>query len=157
MIRKVITLLLRVLQHPVAVFGIAVLYPGTSAENLGPLPDSRPAKLEAFFKSYQCPRPYYIEDYLRAADTYGVDYRLLPALSVRESTCGQYDRRNNRWGWDSARTGFRSVPVGIEFVTGQLAQGDYYEGKSLEEKIYTYNPLPRYVAEVKHLMREIDE
>jgi len=119
--------------------------------------DSRTVKLETFFKSYNCPEPFYTHEYIRAADTHGVDYRLLPALSVRESTCGRHDRKNNRWGWDSARRGFASVPRGIEYVARKLSQGRYYKDKTLDEKLYAYNPFPRYVREVKELMREIDE
>lgn len=117
--------------------------------------DIRSAKLEAFFAAYRCPGPLHIGDYLRAADTYGIDYRLLPALSVRESTCGWHARKNNRWGWDSARTGFASVAAGIEFIARQLARGRYYRGKTLEQKLRTYNPNPVYAAEVKKLMKEI--
>src|SRR4051794_27156841 len=69
-------------------------------------PDSRTADLQRFFESYQCPRPYHVVDYLEAADAYDVDYRLLPAISVRESTCGVYSRWNNHWGWNSLRDGF---------------------------------------------------
>ena len=119
--------------------------------------DSRPSKLKAFFESYQCPQPYYVNEYLRAADAYHIDYRLLPALSVRESTCGQHDRQNNHWGWDSARRGFESVPHGIEFVMRRLAKGRSYRNKTLEAKLYAYNPFPQYVEEVKRLMREIDD
>jgi hypothetical protein len=119
------------------------------------VPDFRPAHLEKFFQSYQCPQPHYIEDYLQAADNYAVDYRLLPALSVRESTCGQFGRRNNHWGWDSARTGFESVQSGIDFVTGQLAEGRYYSEKTLEEKLEAYNPRPQYIKEIKLLMQKM--
>jgi hypothetical protein len=118
--------------------------------------DARSGRLAAFFGSYQCPGPLHIEDYLRAADTYGIDYRLLPALSVRESTCGRHERANNRWGWDSARTGFASVANGIEFIARQLALGRSYRGKTLEQKLRTYNPNPLYTAEIRKLMRQIE-
>jgi hypothetical protein len=137
---------------------LASLYPMRIAPNLlAGIPDTRPAKLEKFFKSYQCPAPYYIDDYLRAADAHAIDYRLLPAVSVRETTCGQYDSGTNRWGWDSARTQFESVESGIDFIADRLAAGGYYQGKSIEQKLFTYNPSTRYVTEVKQLMREIDE
>lgn len=119
--------------------------------------DARVVKLETFFNAHRCPGPLHVADYLRAADTYGIDYRLLPALSVRESTCGRYARKNNRWGWDSARVGFPSVSIGIEYVTRQLALGRSYRGKTIEAKLRTYNPNPLYVAEVRKLMREIQE
>lgn len=118
--------------------------------------DSRPARLETFFRSYQCPQPYYIDHYLLAADNYAMDYRFLPAVSVRESTCGEHNRLNNHWGWDSGRSRFESVTSGIYFVTSQLAEGEYYKGKTLDEKLFMYNPDPQYVKEVKALMREID-
>lgn len=118
--------------------------------------DARFARLEMFFDRYQCPPPHYSYIYLQAADAYSLDYRLLPAISVRESTCGQYERFNNRWGWDSLATGFSSVPQGIEFLARQLAQAPRYRGQPLGAKLETYNPIPAYVGEVEHLMRQID-
>src|SRR5262249_29722655 len=118
------------------VLSAAVLYPMTVGQSLLDASDQRVEKLEKFFKAYSCPQPYYIDRYLRSADDHLIDYRLLPAISVRESTCGQYDHRNNRWGWDSARTGFKSVENGIDFISEQLADGDYYRGKSTDDKIY---------------------
>lgn len=118
--------------------------------------DERAVKLEAFFRTHGCPQPYHVGDYLVAADLNGIDYRLLPAVSVRESTCGLHARLNNRWGWDSARTGFESVARGIHFIAYELAFGRYYRGKTLEQKLHEYNPNPKYVHEVKRLMFEID-
>ena len=126
------------------------------ADTLAGHGDVRAAKLEFFFEVHGCPQPFHIDDYLRAADTNGIDYRILPALSVRESTCGLHARMNNRWGWDSARSGFESVTHGIQFVAHQLSAGRYYRGKSLDEKLHMYNPNPQYVEEVKRLMFEID-
>ncbi len=118
--------------------------------------DQRAPKLEAFFRAHDCPAPYHVHDYLRAADLNGIDYRILPAVSVRESTCGKHARMNNRWGWDSARTGFESVARGIHYIAHELAQGRYYRGKSLDQKLHAYNPTPHYAHEVKRLMNEID-
>jgi hypothetical protein len=119
--------------------------------------DARAVRLEGFFNAYRCPGPLHIADYLRAADTYGIDYRLLPALSIRESTCGRHARGNNQWGWASARVGFPSVSIGIEYVARQLALGRYYRGKTLEEKLRMYNPSPLYATEIRKLMREIQD
>ncbi len=113
-------------------------------------------KLQAFFEAHGCPRPFHAEDYVAAADLYGIDYRLLPAVSVRESTCGVYAHRNNRWGWASLRVGFRSVARGIHYISSQLAFGRYYRGKDVDGILHTYNPNPHYVRQVRHLMEEID-
>src|SRR5262249_8094215 len=118
--------------------------------------DRRIERLRTFFDSYACPAPRHIADYLRAADTYRLDYRILPALSVRESTCGQYQKLNNRWGWDNAETGFGSIPAGIDYVARQLAEAPQYKGKTLDQILWTYNPRPAYPEEIKKLMSKIE-
>lgn len=118
--------------------------------------DSREIRLAAFFGRYQCPAPYYVSDYLHAADSNALDYRLLPAISVTESTCGQYATVNNRWGWDDPPARFRSVPHGIRYIAGQLSQGARYRDKTLKQKLLTYNPDPQYGTQILRLMREID-
>jgi len=121
------------------------------------VPDERRLKLQSFFKAYQCPAPYHIDDYLMEADKNAIDYRLLPAISVRESTCGRHARLNNHWGWDSARSGFSSVKAGIRYLARTLALGPSYKDKTVDAKLKTYNPVVQYVAEVKRLMEEIGE
>jgi hypothetical protein len=120
-------------------------------------PDERWLKLQAFFQSYKCPAPYHVEDYLREADKNAIDYRLLPAISVRESTCGRHARLNNHWGWDSARSGFSSVKAGIRYLARTLSLGPRYKDKPLNAKLKIYNPNLQYVAEVMRLMGEISE
>jgi hypothetical protein len=120
-------------------------------------PDPRGARLEAFFKAYDCPAPLHVSEYLQAADSHALDYRLLPAISLVESTCGAYARMNNRWGWDSAQSGFPTVSAGIDYITGQLAEGPYYKGKTVKEKLFTYNPYPQYVRQVERLMQQIED
>lgn len=122
-----------------------------------PSSDPRGARLEAFFKTYGCLAPLHVNDYLQAADSHAIDYRLLPAISLVESTCGAFGRRNNHWGWDSAQSGFPSVQAGIEFISAQLAEGPPYKGKTLKEKLFTYNPYPQYVRQVERLMRQIED
>jgi hypothetical protein len=121
-----------------------------------PFPDARFDRLERFFQRYNCPEPQPIVDYLRAADGYGLDYRLLPALSIRETHCGIQDTRNNHWGYHPGRQAFGSVEEGIDFVAQQLALNPPYEGKTIEEKLFVYNPLPAYPKEVMRIMRQIE-
>ena len=120
-------------------------------------PDPRGVRLEAFFKAYDCPGPFHVQEYLRAADSHALDYRILPAISLVESTCGAFERMNNRWGWDSAQSGFPSVPAGIDYITEQLAEGPHYKGKTVKEKLFTYNPYPQYVRQVERLMQQIED
>ena len=119
-------------------------------------PDPRIGRLERFFRMYRCPEPYRISEYLRAADGYGLDYRLLPAISIRETRCGAEEKDNNRWGYHPGRQTFPSIPVGIDFVAQQLARNPPYKGKTLDAKLFTYNPRSAYPDEVKRIMRQIE-
>jgi hypothetical protein len=141
-----------------AVLGVAACA-AVASDNTLPVPpaDPRSARLEAFFKTYDCPAPLHVDEYLRAADSHALDYRLLPAISLVESTCGAFEKMNNRWGWDSAQIGFPSVPAGIEYIMTQLAENPQYKGKTLKEKLFTYNPYPQYVRQVERLMQEIED
>jgi hypothetical protein len=121
-----------------------------------PRADLRIAKVEAFFRLYGCPEPFRARNYVQAADAHQIDYRLLPALSVRESLCGKGARLNNYWGWNSARSGFASVETGIDFVSGELANGKYYRGKSLDQKLHAYNHRFKYAMEVQLLMKRME-
>jgi hypothetical protein len=142
------------LRNALAALVLALCFQPLSSGDVPPK-DTRIERLESFFRAHHCPAPHFTGEYLAAADNYSIDYRLLPAVSVRESTCGLHARLNNRWGWDSARTGFDSVARGIHYVMRQLAWARPYKGKTMEEKLRTYNPTPRYAGEVLKLMREI--
>jgi len=141
-----------------AVLGVAACAAVASDNTLPAAPaDPRGARLEAFFKAYDCPAPLHVDEYLRAADSHALDYRILPAISLVESTCGVFEKLNNRWGWDSAQSGFASVPDGIDYITEQLAEGPHYKGKTVKEKLFTYNPYPEYVRQVQRLMQQIED
>jgi hypothetical protein len=143
--------------HKLLLIGIVAVELARAANAPTQPADERRLKLQAFFESYRCPAPYHVEDYLREADKNAIDYRLLPAISVRESTCGRHGRLNNHWGWDSARSGFSSVKAGIRYLARTLALGPRYKDKTVDGKLKIYNPNLQYVAEVMHLMEEIGD
>ncbi len=135
-------------------------FPVNRASETGPhalQPDQRFARLEKFFKYYRCEAPYHTSDYLHAADAYGLDYRVLPAISIRETGCGKAAKpENNLWGFHPGRQSFSSVGAGIEFLARRVMQHPAYRGKTLHEKLFTYNPLPSYPGEVERIMRQIE-
>jgi hypothetical protein len=134
-----------------------MMWTGTIADSAQvPYNDPRIERLETFFTSYGCPTPQHAQDYVEAADVFQIDYRVLPAISLLESTCGVNARWNNRWGWNRAQGSFESITEGIAFITSQLADGDPYRDKTLEEKLFTYNPERSYPRKVKRLMTEIE-
>lgn len=118
--------------------------------------DPRIAQLDAFFAKHNCPKPYYSNEYIKAADGNHIPFALLPSISVVESSCGRHYRYSNFWGWNSAKTGFASVTEGIDYVSAQLGSGHYYAGKSIEAKLRTYNSVnPLYAGKVESLMNSI--
>jgi hypothetical protein len=120
--------------------------------------DVRAVKLGIFFEKRNCPLKPYIDDFITAADKYELDYRLLPSISTIESQCGKiYPAKTfNPFGWGSARIGFESIPAAIDYISGQLATGRYYAGKTIEKKLATYCPNVTYPQRVLKLMQEID-
>ena len=130
--------------------------PSAQVRPFFPIPDPRYARLEKFFELYRCPEPRHVAEYIRAADGYGLDYRLLPAVSVRETLCGVGQQQNNRWGYHPGQQAFPTVAEGIDFVSRQLAENPFYKGKSLHDKLFTYNPRPAYPGEVQKIMQQIE-
>jgi len=119
--------------------------------------DPRAVRLSKFFKMYNCPTPTYISEYLRIADQNDLDYRLLPAISIRETQCGLHDKGNNWLGFHPDWSlQFRTPLEGIELVGKRLGQHPFYKGKSLEKKLFTYNPYPKYPGEVMWIMSQIE-
>ena len=112
-----------------------------------PVADPRIAHLEKIFRVL-CQRPVSLR-LLRVADLNDLDYRLLPALSIRETQCGVHGKGNNWLGFHPDEVTFPTPLAGIEFVAHRLAQHPYYKGKNLQQKLFTYNPNRSYPGEVQ--------
>jgi len=117
--------------------------------------DPRLSRLEEFFAKRDCPLREAAADFLVAADQNALDWRLLPSISIIESSGGKDYRNNNVFGWDSCRESFSSVREGIHFVAAQLGQSKRYRNKTLDKKLQTYNPNPDYPYKVKAVMRAL--
>ena len=117
--------------------------------------DPRLESLDRYFSARKCPVRHLAKDFLVAADRHGLDWRLLPSLSVIESSGGKVYRNNNIFGWANGDKRFVSVQAGIHIVAGELANSHYYRGKSLDQKLRTYNRRPLYSKRVKSVMAQI--
>jgi len=118
--------------------------------------DPRLLRLVQFFGDRDCPLKEAAADFLIAADQNHLDWRLLPSISMIESSGGKDFKNNNVFGWNSDRDSFPSVRLGIHFVASQLAKSKLYRGKNVEGKLLVYNPLPGYVARVKAVMHMLE-
>ena len=86
----------------------------------------------------------YGDKFAEAADRCGMDWRLLPAITVRESSGGKQACGNNPFGWASCRVDFESVENAIEIVGLNLCgfnprTADYYKDKTTYERLRSYN------------------
>jgi hypothetical protein len=133
-----------------AVLGVSHEIPKVTVDH-----DPRLRRLQEFFGKRDCPLREAAADFLIAADRNDLDWRLLPSISIIESSGGKDYRNNNVFGWDSCRESFTSVREGIHFVAGQLANSKLYKDKNLDNKLSTYNPLPDYPRRVKAVMHAL--
>lgn len=117
--------------------------------------DPRLRTLQRFFGKAGCPAQKYSDAFLEAADTYDLDWRLLPSISFVESTGGKAARNNNFFGWDSGRAAFPTPTAGIHAVGYRLAHSELYRDKDVDGILATYNPNADYAAKVKSVMRQI--
>ena len=117
--------------------------------------DPRLRRLQEFFSARECPLQDAAADFLIAADRNDLDWRLLPSISMVESSGGKDYKNNNVFGWDSCREGFSSVREGIHFVAARLANSKLYKDKALDDKLSTYNPQPGYPGRVKAVMNSL--
>lgn len=117
--------------------------------------DPRLALMKKFFAERQCPVEKLSVDFLAASDTFGLDWRLLPSISFIESTGGKAYKNNNIFGWDNGDVLFPTISAGILTVAEELATSHFYKGKSLDQKLSTYNRYPFYGPRVKMVMAQL--
>jgi hypothetical protein len=118
--------------------------------------DLREAILRKFFSDNHCPAERYSAVFVKEADNNGLDWRLLPSLSIVESGGGKHARGNNLFGWANGKAAFQNFGEAIHLVASTLAHGRAYRGKDLDGKLLAYNPARTdYHAIVKQIMQQI--
>jgi len=117
--------------------------------------DWRLHRLQRYFGRTDAPVGRVAHQFLAVADHWGLDWRLLPSLSVVESSGGKAAPYNNLFGWDNGRARFDSVTDGIQVVASRLGQSHLYKHKELDALLWTYNPDAGYARRVKSVMRRI--
>lgn len=124
--------------------------------------DERPDRVNAYYAQYNAPLAGYGETFVLAADKCGMDWRLLPAIAMQESSGGKRQQYNNPFGWGSAEIPFASFDEAIlhvgAHICGHVSTTDqWYATTSTYEKLYWYNGTvaPTYPAEVQWIMEQI--
>lgn len=120
--------------------------------------------IDSFFKKRSMPMEGTGKAFVLVAEKYGIDWRLLPAIAIRESSGGKQACGHNPFGWGSCKLhNFVSYEAAIEALGKNLGGANprtssYYAGKSTMEKLHYYNGtvLPEYPDEVVAIMNMIE-
>ena len=120
-----------------------------------PITDPRLFHLQRFFAGHNSPLSELAPEFLAAADENELDWRLLPSISLVESSGGKFYRNNNVFGWDNCNRRFPSVRASIRLVAAQLGSSRRYKDKDVDQILSIYNPRPEYSVRVKSVMRTI--
>ena len=123
----------------------------------------RADKIDTYFEKRNMPLVGYGMTMVLAAEEHNIDWRLLPAIAIKESTGGKFACGKNPFGWGSCKIKFDAWETAIETVARNLGGGNpkterYYKGKTTEEKLWHYNTsvVPTYTGEILEFMKLID-
>lgn len=123
--------------------------------------DERVVKLRAYFAKHKSPLEPYAQDFVYYADTYDLDWRLVPAITGVESTFGKHMPKNsyNAYGWANGDYRFTSWENSIEHVSRTLREKYYNNGADTLPKIARrYAPPSKtWGGNVQFFMNKIEE
>lgn len=121
-------------------------------------------KIDAYFAQRDMPLEGYGAKMVKAAQDNNLDWRLLPAIAIKESTGGKFACYNNPFGWGSCKIKFKDFDGSIETVARNLGGNNpntesYYKNKTTREKLHYYNNsvVPTYTAEIFKFMDLIEK
>jgi len=153
--------------EPVRIPTVSSLFRFAQADNVPVVvaveKDTRAARIDAYFARFNLPLTGYGAQFVAVADKYDLDWRLLPAIGMRETTGGKFACYNNPFGWGSCKIKFTSFANAIDHVGmhlgGEHSNTDqYYKNRTSEEKLHYYNGtvITTYVREVVKIMDRIE-
>jgi len=114
--------------------------------------DKRVIQIKQYLSKRNAPLAKYAQDFVDAADKYGIDYRIVAAISIIESGGGKNTfKPYNAWGW--GKSGFANWKEGIYAVSKGL--GKYYDiGLTTPKLISSAN---NWASKVQFVMNEISK
>lgn len=122
--------------------------------------DFRVTALANYLNSQNSPLAPYSVDFVEIADKYGLDWRLVAAISGVESTFGKHIPTNsfNAYGWAGGNYKFASWKDSIEVVSKSLKEDYIQKGAPSLYKIGRRYcpPNPAWSGKVKFFMQKIE-
>lgn len=124
--------------------------------------DSRAKILALYFAQYNSPLEYNAQDFVDAADSYSLDWKLVAAISGVESTFGKFIPGGyNGWGWgvygtqaiyfDSWRDGIYTVSKGLKENYIDKGYNDPYAMNRIYAESATWG------SKVAYFMKDIEK
>lgn len=122
--------------------------------------------IDKFFASYDAPLEGHGMKFVLEAEKNDIDYRLLPAISMIESTGGKHACKkvqNSVFGYGSCKLSFNSIDESIEIVAQSLGGNNpktarHYDDKTTLQILKKYNSIiPTYSQKVVKIMKVIDD
>ena len=122
--------------------------------------------IDAYFQKYDMPLEGTGLKMAEEAYKNDLDWRLVAAISVRESTGGKFackKVKNSFLGWGSCKINFESKEQSIEVVSKNLGGNNpktahYYDNKTIKQILQKYNPpsiVEKYAEQVMKIMSDI--
>ncbi len=122
--------------------------------------DSRVVALRNIFKKHNSPLEPYARDYVVLADKYGVDWKLLPAISGLESSFGIALLPNtyNAYGWGGGYIYFKNWTDGIDTINRTLKVNymEEWNARNVWQIGPIYAQSPTWAVRVNRFMNEIN-
>lgn len=137
--------------------------------------DDRADKIDAYFSNLKLPLAGYGASMVAAADKYNLDWRILPALAMLETTGGKNlcentrngTRNHNPLGFGGCSLYFATFEDAFEAAAKTISgngenTSHLYSGKSVEEILEVYNPpntpgmTPGYHKKALKIMSDIE-
>jgi len=128
--------------------------------------EQRVRKLEAFLSKYKSPLYPYSRHIVNKAQEYEIDYRLIPAIAMNESTLCQniHNGSYNCWGWGiygDRITEFDSYEDAINVIAKGIRKNYYDKGMSTPAaimKVYTpSSPDGIWAKKIEWAYRQIEK
>ncbi|MFH1608841.1 MAG: hypothetical protein ABH951_02370 [Patescibacteria group bacterium] len=130
--------------------------------------ENKAEAIDAYFRSYDMPLEGMGMTMVVEAEKNNLDWRLLAAIAVNESTGGKFACKTvtyNSFGWGSCKIGFNSNEEAIATIATNLGGNNpktshHYAGKDTIEILNSYNPpkiAPKYVGQIMHIMNHFSE
>lgn len=124
--------------------------------------DLRPYIVSRFLD--KTPLEPYSELIVEVSDKYGIDYRLIPAIAMKESGGGSAidQSTHNAWGWENGRTNFSSWESAIEIVGKTLKNKYIAKGLTTPEEIMPVYAPPqmltggKWAKDVNHFFSQME-